>query len=125
MDNELFEQAKKLAARNYTLSVFEDILSNGTKIYMAKNPELKGCMAQGVSFEEAIKNLEEARLDYIYDSLEDGVPVPFPAALAVCTSSTIFSGQAIITDDFTFEDIQGGVAQPCYRKPLYEAWIST
>ena len=81
MDKELLEQAKKLAARNYTLSVFEDTLPSGEKIYMAKNPELTGCMAQGMSIEEAIDNLAEARLDYIYDSLEDGIPIPEPALI--------------------------------------------
>ena len=75
MDQNLLEQATKLAARNYKLTVFEDRLSNGQIIYMAKNPELKGCMAQGTTIEEAIKNLDEARIDYIYDSLEDGTEV--------------------------------------------------
>ena len=130
MDKELFEQAKKLAARNYTLSVFEDTLPSGEKIYMAKNPELTGCMAQGMSIEEAIDNLAEARLDYIYDSLEDGIPIPAPAMQPVPrvieTTTTTTPGQTLIVasipfQEKTLEDSQ----QVSSRMPLYEAWVST
>lgn len=125
MDKALLEQAKKMASRNYKLLMFEDKLSNGTTIYMAKNPELKGCMAQGMTIGESIENLAEARIDYIYDSLEDGVPIPDPAELAVHTNSTVVSGQTTITDSVTFTQTLEDVAQPSYRKPLYEAWIRT
>ena len=125
MDQNLLEQATKLAARNYKLTVFEDRLSNGQIIYMAKNPELKGCMAQGTTIEEAIKNLDEARIDYIYDSLEDGTEVPDPAPLAVQTAFTFDSEQITINKTVSFEETLEDVAQPSHRKQLYEAWIGT
>ena len=130
MDKELFEQAKKLAARNYTLSVFEDTLSSGEKIYMAKNPELAGCMAQGMSIEEAIDNLAEARLDYIYDSLEDGIPIPAPAMQPVPrvieTITTTNPGQTLIVASVPFQNkTLKDSDQVSSRMPLYEAWMST
>lgn len=123
MSEKLLGQAKELAARNYKLSVFEDKLSNGKTIYMAKNLELKGCMAQGATIEDAIKNLDDARVDYIYDSLEDGVIIPDPASLAVQTAFTIDSEQVFISGSVSADKTQEGVAQPSHRKPLYEAWI--
>ena len=130
MDKELFEQAKKLAARNYTLSVFEDTLPSGEKIYMAKNPELAGCMAQGMSIEEAIDNLAEARLDYIYDSLEDGIPIPAPAMQPVPrvieTTTTTTPGQTLIVASIPFQEkTLGDSERASSRMPLYEAWVST
>jgi predicted RNase H-like HicB family nuclease len=130
MDKELLEQAKKLAARNYMLSVFEDTLPSGEKIYMAKNPELAGCMAQGMSIEEAIANLAEARLDYIYDSLEDGILVPEPAMQPVPrvieTTTTTNPGQTLIVASVPFQDkTLEGSEQVSLRMPLYEAWMST
>ena len=130
MDKELFEQAKKLAARNYTLSVFEDTLPSGEKIYMAKNPELAGCMAQGMSIEEAIDNLAEARLDYIYDSLEDGIPIPAPAMQPVPrvieTITTTTPGQTLIVASIPFQEkTLGDSERVSSRMPLYEAWVST
>lgn len=129
MNETLIEQAKKLASRNYIVAVYEDKLSNGTTIYMAKNPELRGCMAQGKTIEDAINNLNEARVDYIYDSLEDGVSVPEPSQQPVPrlekTTSTSDSGQVLITGSYAFEEVLEEVAQPSYRKQLYEAWIGT
>ena len=130
MDKKLFEQAKKLAARNYTLSVYEDTLPSGKKIYMAKNPELAGCMAQGMSIEEAIDYLAEARLDYIYDSLEDGIPIPAPAMQPVPrvieTTTTTTPGQTLIVASIPFQEkILGDSEQASSRMPLYEAWVST
>ena len=130
MDKELLEQAKKLAAKNYTLSVFEDTLPSGEKIYMAKNPELAGCMAQGMSIEEAIDNLAEARLDYIYDSLEDGIPIPEPAMQPapriIETTTTTTPGQTLIVASVPFKGkTSGGSEHVSSRMPLYETWVST
>lgn len=64
---------------------------------MAYNPDLDGCMAQGFTQEEAIKNLEEARIDYIYDALEDE------------DSDFIFTSETIQTDSMNFEDSQTNI----------------
>ena len=130
MDKALFEKAKMLAEKNYLLSVFEDALPSGEKIYMAKNPELAGCMAQGMSIEEAIDNLAEARLDYIYDSLEDGIPIPEPAMQpiprVIGTTTTTSPGQTLIVASIPFrEKTLEDSELVSSRMPLYEAWVST
>jgi predicted RNase H-like HicB family nuclease len=125
MDENLLKQAKEFAERNYRLSVFVDKLTNGQAIYMAKNPELNGCMAQGVTIEEAINNLDDARVDYIYDSLENGNPVPEPATFTAQTAFTINSEQIIINKTISFEKTLENVSQSSHSKQIYEAWIGT
>lgn len=125
MDENLLKQAKELAARNYRLSVFVDKLSNGQTIYMAKNPELKGCMAQGATIEEAIKNLGDAREDYIYDSLENRVAVPEPALLVAQTSFTIDPEQTNIIETYSFENTRDVIKQSTHSTQPFEAWIGT
>ena len=88
MDKKKLQEAKKMAKKNYTIVVSEAILSDGKKSYMAKNIELFGCMAQGTTINEALQNLEEARVDYIYSSLEDNIDIPEPAFEAITTLDT-------------------------------------
>ena len=44
--------------------------------YVAYAPALKGCVSQGGTKEEAIKNIKEAMEAYVEALLEDGLPVP-------------------------------------------------
>lgn len=44
--------------------------------YVAYCPALRGCVSQGSTRKEALKNLKEAMTAYIEALLEDGVPVP-------------------------------------------------
>jgi predicted RNase H-like HicB family nuclease len=122
MNNELMEKAAKLAARNYTLSLFNDETVGEKTIYLAKSSELYGCMAQGETLEEAIKNLEEARVDYIYSLLEDGLDVPEPAPKAVMTVDTAFGYEAeanlVATVNFKEKSIT-------HSKLLYKASMRT
>lgn len=80
MNKQLLEQARALALRNYTTILSSENLSDGTEMFLARNPELEGCMAQGETPEVAQSNLLEARIDYIYFLLEDGLPVPDPTS---------------------------------------------
>lgn len=50
-----------------------------TPCYMAYHPELRGCMAQGDTPEEALANLIEARSEYIALLLSRGVAAPLPS----------------------------------------------
>jgi predicted RNase H-like HicB family nuclease len=95
MNKAQFEQAIKLASRPYNITVSQDKLSNGSTIYMARNPELPGCKAQGNSPTDAINNLRDARIDYIYYLIEDGLEVPVPTTLANITSSGIVEPQPV------------------------------
>jgi predicted RNase H-like HicB family nuclease len=76
--NSLRQTAIDLAERPYSMLVFLDEDTDGTLGYVALNPELEGCMSQGDTYNEAIENLNEARIDYIESMLEDNLAIPEP-----------------------------------------------
>lgn len=82
MISNLREQATYLANRPYTTVVFLDQSTDGESIYVALNPELEGCVSQGDTLNEALHNLNEARVDFIYFLLKDGLEVPAPRFLS-------------------------------------------
>ena len=49
--------------------------------YLVYAPALKGCVSQGKTKEEALKNLKEAIEVYIEALLEDGLPIPAEVAI--------------------------------------------
>jgi predicted RNase H-like HicB family nuclease len=117
MDERLWEAAERLAARNYDVEVLQDETTDGQLIFMARNPELPGCKSQGATIEEALSNLNEARSDYIYSLLEDGLPVPDPAPIATSTSSCVVK---------TFiDDVPEKATRPEERELLYRASLVT
>jgi antitoxin HicB len=48
--------------------------------YFATNPDLQGCMAQGATADEAVRNLRDSREVWIEARLKRGYSVPEPAA---------------------------------------------
>jgi predicted RNase H-like HicB family nuclease len=44
--------------------------------WVAECPSLPGCVSQGTTREEAIRNMKEAIEGYILSLQEDGIPVP-------------------------------------------------
>ncbi|MGD0518184.1 MAG: type II toxin-antitoxin system HicB family antitoxin [Thermoguttaceae bacterium] len=55
----------------------EVILYRGEDNYwVAECPSLPGCVSQGVSREDAIKNIKEAIEGYILALHDDGLPIP-------------------------------------------------
>ena len=44
--------------------------------YVAYVPALKGCVSQGKTKKEVLKNIKEAMEAYVAALLEDGLPVP-------------------------------------------------
>jgi len=62
----------------YITEVREDV-ANGHPCFVAYNPELPGCMAQGNTWQEAVKSLKEARHDYIMTLLDEEMTVPLPS----------------------------------------------
>jgi predicted RNase H-like HicB family nuclease len=44
--------------------------------WVAECPSLPGCVSQGTTREEAIRNVKEAIEGYILSLQEDGIPVP-------------------------------------------------
>ena len=108
MDEQLLREAHKLAARFYTFEVVVDTTTEEEQIYVAANPELPGCMAQGKTEELALANLSEARIDYIASLLEDGLTVPSPN---ISASRTAGGAEPLIVE------VTGVVSQP---NPLEE-----
>jgi predicted RNase H-like HicB family nuclease len=81
----LFEKAKALAMRPYTLRLLYDDSVSEDPLYVAVNPELDGCVAEGETVEEAEANLAEFRVEYIEHLLKHGLPIPPPASTATTT----------------------------------------
>ena len=78
-NEELWEEAEKLAGLPYVVTIEQETDDEAQITFVARNPELPGCISMGSSEDEAIRNLAEARKDYIYSLLEDGLRVPRPA----------------------------------------------
>lgn len=127
MNEALMQRARELAARNYNLSIFNDEELDGQPVFLAKNHELYGCMAQGSTLDEAIENLKDARIDYIYSLLLDGLDVPNPSlelAPPVMTTETVdtTSPQVMIMKTIYFKEKTD--SEPVAKKPLYEVSLA-
>lgn len=79
MTDHRHKKAEALAQRGYVSFAFRDQTTDDEPIYVALNPELAGCMAQGETMQEALANLEEVRVEYIEHLIEHELPVPAPA----------------------------------------------
>ena len=61
----------------YTRAMRQILIYPGEDGYwVAECPSLPGCVSQGVSREEAIRNVKEAIEGYVLALEEDGLPVP-------------------------------------------------
>ena len=58
--------------------LLHQIEDEGERYWIAEFPELPGCTSHGSTVDEAVKNAEEAKKDWILDSLEQGEEVPSP-----------------------------------------------
>ena len=58
-----------------------DKTTDGGCIYVAQNPDLYGCIAQGGTVIEARENLRLVREDYIAHSYIHGISLPNPKGL--------------------------------------------
>lgn len=73
----------------YAVEVVPDLTTDGAQIFVARHPELPGCMAQGETPEDANSALAEARELYLDSLLEDGIEPPPPAATDIGTQSRV------------------------------------
>ncbi len=78
MPEDFAAKAQELALQPYTVDITVDEGTNGDAIFVASNPELPNCLSDGVSIEEAIENLADARKEYILGLLEYNLPIPLP-----------------------------------------------
>jgi len=52
--------------------------SDRDEAFVAKVPELPGCMAHGATYEEASRIIEDAMLFWLDTAREDGIAIPEP-----------------------------------------------
>lgn len=81
MKQDLLKKAGALADRPYQMLTFLDKTTDGELVYVALIPELPGCASHGESLVEAQASLNEAKVEFIYFMLEDGLTVPEPRLL--------------------------------------------
>jgi len=62
----------------YAVDVLPDVCEANVQCYLASHPELPGCMSHGITADDAVTNLREAREMYIRSLLKRGLPVPLP-----------------------------------------------
>ncbi len=60
----------------YSVLIQYDAIDN---IYVASIPELQGCMAHGVTQEEAFREVNIVRDMWIETAKEEGLPIPEPS----------------------------------------------
>jgi len=80
------EEARKYLDLPNSVVVRTDETVGGNRTYIARIRELQGCLAQGDSVSEAMREVREALVDYVATLLEDGLPVPLPASTVTFTS---------------------------------------
>lgn len=60
----------------YLIEIVREPTTEGDLVYVARHPELPGCMAHGESADEARANLDEARGLYLADLGRRGIEMP-------------------------------------------------
>ena len=58
--------------------LLQEVEDEGEKYWIAEVPELPGCKSHGSTVEDAVKSVEEAKRDWILDSLKEREEVPTP-----------------------------------------------
>jgi predicted RNase H-like HicB family nuclease len=109
MNETLLEQAQELANKPYPWMMERDTLSDGQEVLLLRHPDLPGCMAQGFTLNEALQNLRDARVDYLYVLLDLGLPVPAPTPT---TTSTLSEGAQYLRVNAVTGQLQIGVLTP-------------
>ena len=71
-------------AMPYRLELIPDLEEGG---FTAAYPELPGCITCGETLERAVANAEEAKREWLYAAIEDGVDIQEPE------NSNAYSGQ--------------------------------
>lgn len=128
MAKNIQEKALELAKLPYTVELLRDKTTDGDYIYLAQNPELEGCMAQGLTEQEALKNLDEVRIEHIEHLLEHNLPVSYPTQAVA--GSQVRHGNVIVKEIPAitlpgFEDFLTRVVQPDARELVYSKTPST
>jgi predicted RNase H-like HicB family nuclease len=131
MNDEVFERAKQLASRPYPFQIYKDEEGDDETRYLARNPDIEGCMAQGASQHEAIENLKDARVDLFEFLLERGEPIPEPRVLVSAQSYGVlnltvsYGSQGKTIDEVLDSTVVSQVIEKDSRELQYEASLET
>ena len=68
----------------YRLEIIPDAEEGG---YVVSFPELKGCLSSGETIDQAVKNAEDAKREWLIAAMEESLDIPEPG------SSEEYSGQ--------------------------------
>ncbi len=104
-------------ARHYKTILTLDMRSDGTRCFVARHPELPGCMSDGDTPEEAIANLKDARDLYIQSLIEDELEVPLPQTVIVMPETTTSGGWTAAGSLGTWE-VQGFDVYEIHAAPV-------
>src|SRR3984893_9308120 len=80
------DKVKEYLAKPYT----RELIRNQDGTWFARVMELRGCMTEGNTKEEALKNLDDAMKGWIDVAIEDGESIPEPL------ESRSFSGKFVV-----------------------------
>lgn len=106
MNKLILRRAREMASRAYQVHVFPDESTDGEPGFVATVPELPICMADGATVEEAKRNLESAKIDFIYFLLEDRLPVPEPRLLGSYTQVNMSDYLVLEDETAQFSSVQ-------------------
>lgn len=81
VDEELEAKVREFLELDYPISISKDHDELG-EYWLAEHPDLPGCKSHGKSKEEALKNLEEAKINWIYSYADLGKEIPKPNQLS-------------------------------------------
>ncbi len=73
--NDLLKKAEEYMKTKYRFELTEDEAEGG---YIISYPDLVGCISTGETIDEAVKNGEDARREWIIATLESGMEIPKP-----------------------------------------------
>lgn len=128
MNKSIKAKAMLLAEQQYKTEIFVDETVDGQHVYLAKHPQLPGCMAQGSTKKEATANLKEATFEYILSLLEDNMPVPIP----IVSPTTTTAGAINIIKEYEqpkqhqnfMDDLSKAIIPATRHKIATAEWIS-
>lgn len=72
------EEARRLAARPYTMVIQREIDDDSRVFYIGCHPALPGCKTEASTSKRAEENLDELREEWIQVFLDEGLDVPAP-----------------------------------------------
>lgn len=106
MNDEIYEEAKRLASRPYYFKLSRDDDADPEVRYSAYNPDIEGCIGQGATIKEAVEDLRDARIDLFEFLLERGQSIPDPTPLSqiseihgVANWQFMFENQVVIQQE--------------------------